>query len=362
MPDKEQVLQALRSVKYPGFSRDIVTFGLVKEVRADQNSVFVRIEFASQTGNVKEQLEPEVREALKTLGVEHIELQIDEKTVGAAKAQMKVEQEQQIEKILNHVKYTIAVASGKGGVGKSTVSVNLACALHKLGKKVGILDADIYGPNIPMMLGLEGKRPKVVGNRVLPLERDGIQVMSLGFLAPSDTAIIWRGPLVGRAIEQMLRDVAWGELDFFIIDLPPGTGDAQLTLTQRLELTGAVMVSTPQSVALSDALKGLRMFQKVNVPVLGIIENMSSFICDECGKEHDIFGKGGVKKAAKKEGVPFLGEIPLTPEMRRAGDSGKPVVLHQADSPATRAFMDIARQIIEQVPAETQAAPKHFKL
>ncbi len=360
--NKEQVLEALRKVNYPGFSRDIVTFGLVKDVRIDGNKLFVRVEFASQSGNVKKELEPEMRRALQPLGFAEVELDIDEKTVGAARAQQKAEQVEQEQRMLAEVKYTIAVASGKGGVGKSTVSVNLACALSKLGKRVGILDADIYGPNIPMMLGLEGGQPKVEGNKVLPLERDGLRVMSLGFLAPSDTAIIWRGPLVGRAIEQMLRDVVWGELDYFVIDLPPGTGDAQLTITQRLDLTGAVMVSTPQPVALSDAIKGLRMFQKVNVPVLGIIENMSSFICDSCGKEHDIFGKGGVKKAAEKEGVPFLGEIPITPELRVSGDSGKPVVLHAPDSPAAQAFMRIAEKLVQSMPEETTEAPKHFKL
>ncbi len=362
MPTKEDVIDRLRQVKYPGFSRDIVTFGLVKDVQINRDQVYIRIEFASQSGGVRDQLEPEVRKALEPLGFAKINLQIDEKTVGEVRAQQTMAQREQIETLLSDVKYTIAVASGKGGVGKSTVSVNLACALHKLGKQVGILDADIYGPNVPMMFGLEGKRPKVIGNRVAPLERNGIKVMSLGFLAPTDTAIIWRGPLVGRAIEQMLRDVIWGELDFFIIDLPPGTGDAQLTLTQRLELTGAVMVSTPQPVALSDAIKGLRMFQKVNVPIIGIIENMSAFICDQCGKEHDIFGKGGVKKAAEKENVPFLGEIPLTPELRKGGDSGKPIVLEDPDSPVSKAFLKIAESVVNQMPEQPGEAPKRFKL
>lgn len=362
MPSRDDVFNALRQIKYPGFTRDIVTFGLVKGVQVDGDTVSVRIEFASQSGTVHEQLEPEIRAALQALGFRTINLDIDEKTVGAARAQQTMAQREEIDTVLSGVKYTIAVASGKGGVGKSTVAVNLACALSKLGHRVGILDADIYGPNIPMMLGLEGKRPQVRGNHILPLERDGIKVMSLGFLAPTDTAIIWRGPLVGRAIEQMLREVEWGELDYFVIDLPPGTGDAQLTLTQRLNLSGAIMVSTPQPVALSDALKGLRMFQKVNVPILGIIENMSSFICDQCGKEHDIFGKGGVKKAAEKEGIPFLGEIPLTPALREGGDTGKPVVLEDPDSAVARAFIEVANAVIQQLPGEPQSMPRHFKL
>ena len=368
MPDKNEVLDKLKTISYPGYSRDIVSFGLVRDVHVEADRVHVKIEFASQSGNMKQKLEPQVRSALEQMGFKQVDLEIHERMVGANQPPKQAPGvqagpgAQAAAPLLPGIKYTIAVASGKGGVGKSTVAVNLACALSKLGHSVGILDADIYGPNIPMMLGLEGQQPKVVGQKVLPLERDGIKVMSLGFLTPSDSAIIWRGPLVGRAIEQMLGDVLWGELDYFVIDLPPGTGDAQLTLTQRLDLSGAVMVSTPQPVALSDAIKGLRMFQKVNVPIIGLIENMSWFICDNCSKEHDIFGKGGVKKAAKKEGVPFLGAIPLTTDLRTGGDTGKPVVLNSPDSPASKAFMEIVTRVIEQLPRDQAAAPKHFKL
>lgn len=369
MPTKEQVLEKLKTIPFPGLQRDIVSFGLVKDLQIDGDAVALRMQFTSQAGNAKAALEPQLRSALENMGFRKIALDIQENVHtaqprqapphGAGPAQQGAPA---AESFIPEVKATIAVASGKGGVGKSTVAVNLACALNKLGKKVGILDADIYGPNIPMMLGLEGKRPAVQGNLVMPLQMDGIEVMSLGFLAPSDTAIIWRGPLVGRAIEQMLQEVSWGALDYLIIDLPPGTGDAQLTLTQRLDLTGAVMVSTPQPVALSDALKGLRMFQKVNVPIIGIIENMSAFVCDKCGKEHDLFGKGGVEKAAKQEKVRFLGVVPLTPEIRVGGDRGKPVVLHHAGTPAAEAFMKIARTLVEEVPARVAEVPKHFKL
>lgn len=371
MPTKEDVLEKLKRIPFPGLKRDIVAFGLVKQVKVTGEAVSVTIQFMSQSGNVKQALEPQVRAALGELGFKEIAVDIQENTPAVKRPPAPAASTTRpqapsaaaaAEPLLPGVKYTIAVASGKGGVGKSTVAVNLACALHKMGKKVGILDADIYGPNVPMMMGLEGKRPDVAGQKILPLSRDGIKVMSLGFLAPSDTAVIWRGPLVGRAIEQMLREVVWGDLDALIIDLPPGTGDAQLTLTQRLELTGAVMVSTPQPVALSDALKGLRMFQKVNVPILGMVENMSAFVCDGCGKEHDLFGKGGVKKAAHHEKVPFLGHIPLTPEIRTGGDLGKPVIFHAPDSPASQAIMAIAAGLIEQLPEISGEAPKHFKL
>ncbi|HYO76554.1 MAG TPA: Mrp/NBP35 family ATP-binding protein, partial [Thermoanaerobaculia bacterium] len=251
---------------------------------------------------------------------------------------------------LEGVKWRIAVASGKGGVGKSTVSTNLALSLRALGFTVGLLDADIYGPSQQMMLGIEG-RPQIDDRdeKILPMERHGIKTMSLGLITDADTPVIWRGPMVMKAIDQFLTDVKWGTLDFLVIDLPPGTGDAQLTLTQKAGLTGAVVVTTPQDVALIDARKGLAMFRKVNVPVLGIVENMSYFLCRHCGEREEIFGHGGGKRTADLLGVPFLGEVPIDPKVVVGGDSGEPIVASSPDAPAAAAFREVARLVAEQV-------------
>jgi len=251
-------------------------------------------------------------------------------------------------KILPNVKYTIAVASGKGGVGKSTVSVNLALALSKLGQKVGILDADIYGPSIPLMMGINGK-PQIYQeqgtNKMMPLENYGLKMMSIGFLIDDDNPVIWRGPMATGAVKQFMTDVNWGELDYLIYDLPPGTGDIQLTLVQTIPLSGAVIVTTPQEVSLIDARKGLKMFEKVNVPVMGIIENMSYFIAPDTGKRYDIFGNGGGEKLAKELNTTFLGGIPLDPRIREGGDSGKPLVENLPDSDEAKTVLDIAKKL-----------------
>jgi ATP-binding protein involved in chromosome partitioning len=262
------------------------------------------------------------------------------------------------------VKYRIAVASGKGGVGKSTVSTNLALAIRALGHAVGLLDADIYGPSQQMMLGIEG-RPQIDEHdeKIVPMERHGIKTMSLGLITDPDTPVIWRGPMVMKAIDQFLTDVKWGELDFMVIDLPPGTGDAQLTLTQKAGLTGAVVVTTPQDIALIDARKGLAMFRKVNVPILGIVENMSYYICRHCGEREEIFGHGGGRKTAEMLGVPFLGEVPLDPKVVVGGDTGEPIVIADPASPAAQAFRELARQVVAQVESgmagHTHAAHDH---
>ncbi|HEY9425627.1 MAG TPA: Mrp/NBP35 family ATP-binding protein [Gemmatimonadaceae bacterium] len=238
----------------------------------------------------------------------------------------------------------VAVSSGKGGVGKSTVAVNLAVALAQGGARVGLMDADIYGPNIPRMMGVD-EPPRVVNERILPLEAHGVKVMSLGFLIERDQPAIWRGPIVMKIITQFLRDVAWGQLDYFLVDMPPGTGDAQLSLVQATNVHGAVIVTTPQPVATGDALRGARMFQRVGVPVLGIVENMSYFVCDCCGTRTALFGEGGGKKLAEELGLPLLGEIPLQPEVRTSGDEGKPIVVADPESPVAKAIMETARRI-----------------
>jgi ATP-binding protein involved in chromosome partitioning len=254
------------------------------------------------------------------------------------------------------VKYVIAVSSGKGGVGKSTVSVNLAVAMALSGAKVGLLDADIYGPNIPMMMGVT-KPPEQIDGKIAPAESHGVKLISMGFFVPEDTAVVWRGPMVHTAIQQLFRDVLWGELDYLLIDLPPGTGDAQLTLTQLVPLTGAVTVTTPQEVALHDVRKGMMMFQKVNVPLLGIVENMSYFLCGHCGERTEIFSHGGGERAAAKLGIPFLGRVPIDPAIRDGGDSGTPIVMADPASPQSAAFREIAQKIIAGVTGKQTGTP-----
>ena len=252
----------------------------------------------------------------------------------------------------------IAVASGKGGVGKSTTAVNLALGLRDLGLKVGMLDADIYGPSLPKLLAIREKPQTVGGTRLKPIERYGLTVMSIGFLIDEETPMIWRGPMVMSAITQMLREVEWGTLDVMVVDMPPGTGDAQLTMAQQVPLKGAVIVSTPQDLALIDARRGVAMFKRVNVPVLGVVENMSFFLCPSCGTRSDIFGHGGAQKEAERLGVPFLGEVPLHMTIREKSDSGRPVVATEPDGPHARIYREIAAKVRDQIKGSAQVAPK----
>ena len=256
------------------------------------------------------------------------------------------------------VKHIIAVASGKGGVGKSTTAVNLALGLAANGLATGLLDADIYGPSMPRMLGVTEKPESADGKMLKPIERFGLRTMSIGYIVNEDTPMIWRGPMVSSALEQMLRDVLWGELDVLVVDMPPGTGDAQLTLAQRVALAGAVIVSTPQDIALVDARKGLNMFRKVAVPVLGIVENMSYFLCPKCGERSEIFGHGGAREEAEKLGVPFLGEVPLHLDIRTTSDGGRPIVIDKPDSPHTQVYKNIAGRVWKQLSANQRGARK----
>lgn len=254
------------------------------------------------------------------------------------------------EAVLTDVKNIVAIASGKGGVGKSTVSVGLAVALAKSGARVGLLDTDIYGPSIPIMMGVTEK-PEIRGDKLIPIKKYGVSLMSIGFMISEDTPLIWRGPMVMKAVEQLVNDVEWGELDYLLMDLPPGTGDVQLTLAQKVPLTGAVIVTTPQDVALLDVVRGISMFRKLNVPILGVIENMSFFNCPHCGGRSDIFSHGGGAAASKKLDVPFLGEIPIDLKIREGGDAGKPVPADDADSASGRVFMGIGEQLAARINA-----------
>ncbi|HHM24015.1 MAG TPA: iron-sulfur cluster carrier protein ApbC [Bacteroidetes bacterium] len=348
MINKDQVIERLKTVKYPGYSRDVVSFGVIKDVIIENSKVTLKLNLTSKDPKVRESIATMVREQVESMpGVTEVKLEqaAQEEKAGVSHAPgVKTST-----KLLSDVKYKIAVASGKGGVGKSTVAVNLAVALAKRGARVGLFDADIYGPNMPMMMGASEK-PKGQGERILPIERYGIKLMSIGFFIEKNNPVIWRGPLVGKAIEQLLRDVIWEDIDYFIFDMPPGTGDAQLSLSSLVNLSGSVIVTTPQEVALSDAVKGVLMFQKVDVPTLGIVENMSYFICPHCGKETDIFGRGGGKRISEELGVPFLGEVPLDPKIRELGDAGTPPVLAEPDSRYAQAFFSIADKILEKLP------------
>ena len=338
---QDQVREALKQVKFPGLSRDIVSFGFVKNVTIDGGTVTVEIAMTTAKPDAAAQVETEARAVLEALpGVTKVDLAVNATNPQATPAQPK---------ILPGVRYKIAVASGKGGVGKSTVAANLALALKRLGHTVGLLDADIYGPSQHMMMGCTDRPMINQDEKIIPVDGNGIGVMSLGFLMDPDTPVIWRGPMVMKALEQFLVDVAWGTLDFLVVDLPPGTGDAQLTITQMVPLSGAVIVTTPQDVALIDARKGLQMFRKVNVPVIGVIENMSAFVCPSCGHREEIFKSGGGHRTADELGVPFLGDIPIDPQIVLGGDSGSPIVAARPDSEAAQAFMAVARAVVAHV-------------
>ena len=331
---QDTVMAALATVQEPELGGDLVTRQMVKDLVIDGAAVSFMIELTTPACPLKDEIESRVHAALDPIGVESVEL-----TWGSM---VRRATPRTPEQLLPGVKNVIAVASGKGGVGKSTVAVNLAVALAQDGASVGLLDADITGPNVPLMLGLDGQPGKSAQEKILPLERHGVKAISIQFFVPAGQPIIWRGPLVGGAIQQFLRDVEWGELDYLVIDLPPGTSDAQLTLAQAVPISGAVLVTTPQEVALLDVEKALAMFKRMSVPVIGIVENMTALICPHCGEPIELFGRGGGERFAREHDLEYLGGIPLDVTVRQGGDVGVPAVAQREPGPAAQALTHLA--------------------
>jgi ATP-binding protein involved in chromosome partitioning len=340
--DQASVLDALRVVRDPDLQRDIVALGFIKDLRIDGGQVSFTIELTTPACPVKDQMRDQARAAVMQIGgVSAVDVKMSARVreaVGGDGARQP----------LPGVKNVIAVGAGKGGVGKTTVAVNLALALAKCGGKVGIIDGDIYGPNVPIMLGIKTQLT-TDGKKIIPAEKYGLQVISMGFLTGDDAPVIWRGPMLHGALQQFFREVRWSELDYLIVDMPPGTGDIALSLSQTVPVAGAVVVTTPQQVSLADSRRAVAMYKKLNIPPLGIVENMSYFACTNCGHESDIFGHGGGEQMASELGVPFVGRIPIYQPIREGGDSGVPLMISEPESPAARAFMTAAERTAAQV-------------
>src|SRR5438094_1115929 len=354
----EQVLSTLKDLKDPSSGRPMSELGYFKHPEMlDGGGVRVRVELPTPASPHKARIEEAVRAMLSPLQIPRVEVAF------GANVRPSPGKQNNPNDLVPSVKNVVLVGSGKGGVGKSTVSANVAVALANLGCKVGLLDADIYGPSMPLMMGLFGARPTSDdGKSVLPLTAFGVKVISIGFFVDPDQAVIWRGPMLHGALVQLLRDVHWGDLDYLILDLPPGTGDIQLTIAQQVSVSGAVVVTTPQDVALADAIKAKTMFDKVNIPVLGFVENMSGFVCPHCGQETDICSKGGAEAAARKLAVPFLGRVPINLAVRTGGDEGRPVVADNPQLPESQALVRIAQNVADRVAiANLQAVPKGHK-
>jgi ATP-binding protein involved in chromosome partitioning len=338
---EEQITEALKRVKYPGFSRDIVSFGLVKGIRIEGGAVTVQLALATNEPAIPQAIKTETEKILAEMpGVEQVRVLIDIHAPPAGVGAAGIGTTR-----IEGVKQVIAIASGKGGVGKSTVAANLAVALEKTGARVGLCDCDIYGPSIPLMFGTRDRPMATEENRILPIEQYNLKLMSMGFLLDDAAPAILRGPMVTRYTQQFLRQVEWGELDYLVLDLPPGTGDIQLTIVQTVALAGAIIVTTPQEVALIDARKAATMFEKVNVSVLGLVENMSYFLSPSDGKRYDIFGSGGGEREAKRLRVPLLGQIPIDIATRESGDRGMPITAEAPGSPVALEFIRIARHL-----------------
>ena len=342
MLTQDSILAALKAVKYPGYSRDIVSFGLVKEIAVNSGAVSVSIVLTSANAEAVQQIKSESERVVRALpGVEKLFVEVKQ---NAPAQQAHAQSAWAGQNRVPGIKRVIAVASGKGGVGKSTVSVNLACGLRHLGAKVGLLDVDIYGPSIPLMMGIKDRPTVNEASKLVPPEAHGVKLMSMGFLLEDDQPVIWRGPMIQKTIQQFIHSVDWGDLDYLLVDLPPGTGDAQLSLCQTVPIDGGVIVTTPQEASLGIVRKGIAMFEKVNVPILGIVENMSYFITPN-GERVEIFGHGGGRSEAERQGIKFLGEVPIFTEIRIGGDQGNPVAAAAPDSAPGQAFLNVAQAV-----------------
>ncbi len=362
MPEvtKEMVVQALSKVNDPELHRDLISLGMIRNIAVSDGAVKFTLALTTMACPLKGKMQEDCKTAVMRIpGVREVTIDLTADTPRNARPSSgKKVGDIVLQDMLPTVKNAIAVASGKGGVGKSTVSVNIAAALAMEGSRVGLLDADIYGPSIPIMMGVTEQPEITDSEEIIPITKFGIELMSIGFVIPEEQSVIWRGPMVAKMLQQFLSGVKWGELDYLIVDLPPGTGDAQLTLTQSVPLAGGLIVSTPQAVALADVRRGITMFKKVDVPILGVVENMSTFVCPRCGHEEHIFAYGGARSEAEKLGVPFLGEIPIDLSIREGGDSGVPVVVAHPDSPVGLAFRKLARDAAAAVSVSNLTARK----
>jgi ATP-binding protein involved in chromosome partitioning len=335
------VLEALRAVRDPDLHKDIVTLGFVKDLRIDDDRVGFTIELTTPACPVKDLLRDQARAAVSALGVREVDVQMTASVRAVSRPELG-------RAPVEGVKNVIAVGAGKGGVGKTTVAVNLAVALASRGSRVALLDGDMYGPNVPIMVGLRTQL-ETDGKKIIPAERYGLQIISMGFLTQDDTPVIWRGPMLHGAIQQFFRDARWDNIDYLIVDMPPGTGDVALSLSQTVPVAGAVLVTTPQVVSLADTRRAVLMYRKLNIPTIGVVENMSYFVCPHCGTESDLFGKGGGERLAEELSMPFLGRIPLDEPVRRGGDTGVPIVVSAPDAPPSRALFALAERVAQQV-------------
>jgi ATP-binding protein involved in chromosome partitioning len=353
--NQEQILRALSNVNDPELHRDIVSLGMVKNLNVNGGKVSFTVELTTPACPLRETIETDCKKALAAVpGVTGLDIQFGAQVRGSKAGAGQTD-------LLPTVKNVVLVAAGKGGVGKSTVAANLAVALKTHGAATGLLDADIYGPSVPIIMGVRGEPRKIEVDgvqKIAPTIAHGIPIMSIGFFLDPDQAVIWRGPMLGKALHQLMADVHWGALDYLVVDMPPGTGDVQITFSQQLKVSGALLVATPQDVALADVVRAKSMFDKVMIPILGIVENMSYFICDGCGKEHDIFSRGGAKKAAERFQIPYLGEIPITPALREGGDAGVPALVQDPTSPVSKSFLDIAARLAGQLSIASERAQK----
>ena len=350
MPSPQEILEQLKRVAYPGLTRDIVAFGFVKDIEIGSRGVTITLSPTTDNQDVIAEIRRRVVGTVQAMGVDTVEIVVEPPAPKTPLAAVRPKPR------VDNVKRILAVASGKGGVGKSTVAVNLALSLRRLGREVGLLDADVYGPSVPTMLGLAERPHADDQKRIEPIESHGLRAISMGLFVEPAKPIIWRGPMITKLLVEFVRNVLWGDLDYLLIDMPPGTGDAQLTICQQVPLAGGVIVTTPQEVALLDVKRGVTMFREVNVPVLGVVENMSVHVCRKCGSSHDLFGSGGGQQMARRFGIPFLGALPLVREVREAADRGSPIVAADPDHAVSRAFLDIATRVEAEL-ARLDAAP-----